>query len=103
MSCDDNTLMKSQISIFKDWSKVKRWVVLVAVLLPTACSQRIAIKPFTTDGCSAFPDGSPTENTVWLSCCEAHDLAYWKGGTRKQRAAADEELEQFVSDVGEPV
>src|SRR5262245_15908951 len=31
--------------------------------------------PFTTDGCSTFPDGA------WKSCCVTHDYAYWCGGT----------------------
>ncbi|WP_374514879.1 hypothetical protein [Niveibacterium sp.] len=60
------------------------------------------IKPFTTDGCSSFPDGTPWQQTLWLDCCVKHDIAYWIGGTKDDRVAADEALEQCVAAVGEP-
>lgn len=44
------------------------------------------LNPFTTDGCSVVPDLGLTE------CCVIHDIAYWKGGTKKQRELADLEL-----------
>ena len=31
------------------------------------------LAPFTTDGCSMFPDGSGKDKELWLSCCEDHD------------------------------
>jgi len=60
------------------------------------------LKPFTTDGCSAFPNGTLWQNDLWLSCCTAHDLSYWKGGTYQQRLEADNALKQCVEKVGEP-
>lgn len=60
------------------------------------------IKPFTSDGCSAFPDGTFKQKQLWLSCCTAHDYAYWQGGTYDERLIADKELQQCVSSVGEP-
>lgn len=66
----------------------KAVVFLVLPLLATlACAQNI--EPFSTDGCSAFPDGTPASKTLWLSCCVAHDAAYWAGGTLEQRKQAD--------------
>ena len=59
------------------------------------------IKPFTTDGCSSFPDGTLEHSELWLSCCSTHDLAYWQGGTYKQRVDADQELKHCVEQVGE--
>ncbi|GAA5317568.1 MAG: hypothetical protein AseanaTS_27730 [Candidatus Pelagadaptatus aseana] len=61
-----------------------------------------SIKPFTTDGCSAFPDGTLAQNQLWLACCTAHDIAYWQGGTHEERLTADTELETCVAGVGEP-
>lgn len=61
-----------------------------------------AINPFNSDGCSLFPDGTLRQQTLWLSCCEAHDRAYWQGGTYQQRIAADLALQQCVDQVGEP-
>lgn len=60
------------------------------------------IKPFTTDGCSVFPDGTIENKELWLSCCTAHDYAYWQGGTYQDRLVADQQLQQCVAKVGEP-
>jgi hypothetical protein len=60
------------------------------------------IRPFESDGCSSFPDGTIRQNELWLSCCIDHDYAYWKGGTYQDRLAADRELESCVATVGEP-
>ena len=60
------------------------------------------IKPFTSDGCSSFPDGTYQQNQLWLNCCKAHDFAYWQGGTYQQRLDADKELKECVAKVGEP-
>ncbi len=59
------------------------------------------LKPFTSDGCSAFPDGNRKQNELWLDCCTQHDLAYWKGGTYQERLQADTKLRKCVSKVGE--
>lgn len=60
------------------------------------------IKPFTSDGCSAFPDGTFQQKELWLTCCTAHDYIYWQGGTYQERLNADKELHQCVTNVGEP-
>ncbi|NIB44643.1 hypothetical protein HBA55_33985 [Pseudomaricurvus alkylphenolicus] len=59
------------------------------------------LKPFTSDGCSAFPDGSLEQRQLWLQCCTEHDYAYWKGGTYKEREDADFALKACVEKVGE--
>lgn len=60
------------------------------------------LKPFTTDGCSSFPDGTRAQQSLWINCCIRHDYAYWKGGTQAQRLAADKALQSCVAQVGEP-
>ena len=74
---------------------------LALLLLPLSASAA-DIRPFESDGCSAFPNGTPGQNALWLDCCVAHDRAYWKGGTREERVAADQALEACVAGVGEP-
>lgn len=59
------------------------------------------LKPFTTDGCSMFPDGVINDDSKWVKCCIKHDLAYWKGGTESERDKADEDLKKCVADTGE--
>ncbi len=49
-----------------------------------------------------FPDGTNAQQTLWLSCCTNHDIAYWQGGTAKQREQADNILKVCVAKVGEP-
>ena len=72
-----------------------------AILLPlTVCAS--GLKPFTTDGCSSFPDGTIEHGSIWANCCIRHDFAYWQGGTYEERLTADEELESCVARVGEP-
>lgn len=78
-----------------------RLLVLAALLqLPMLC-QSAELQPFTSDGCSAFPDGTFTNQALWLACCQAHDYAYWQGGTYQQRLEADEALRECVAQVGQ--
>ncbi|MDO6487363.1 hypothetical protein Q4503_06600 [Colwellia sp. 6_MG-2023] len=60
------------------------------------------LKPFTSDGCSAFPDGTFAQKKLWLTCCQRHDFDYWQGGTYQQRLASDNRLKMCVTQVGEP-
>ena len=79
----------------------KRLLPTMLLILPTALYAE-GLKPFTSDGCSSFPDGTPKQQTLWLQCCHDHDLAYWKGGTEAERALADKALHDCVAQVGEP-
>jgi len=75
---------------------------LILALLTFLSSGAVAdeLKPFTSDGCSAFPDGTLEQNELWLNCCRAHDYAYWKGGSYHERVEADLALKECVSAVG---
>ncbi len=79
---------------------VKQSLTLIVCVFLVSCSS--TIKPFTSDGCSSFPDGTFNQKELWLSCCTAHDYAYWQGGTYDQRLQADQELKMCVEGVGEP-
>lgn len=61
-----------------------------------SCSAGKAMRPFYSDGCSLFPDGKIGERRLWCDCCFAHDIAYWRGGTREDRELADRALRQCV-------
>jgi hypothetical protein len=52
--------------------------------------------PFTSDGCSLFPDGTLKHRDKWCDCCQNHDLAYWQGGNAKDRDQADASLRDCV-------
>jgi len=47
--------------------------------------------PFTTDGCSFWPDDG------WVQCCVEHDIAYWCGGSADDRERADAGLRDCVA------
>jgi hypothetical protein len=68
--------------------------IFAAVL--SACSASDTLQPFSTDGCSLFPDRAPIGRADWCHCCIVHDLAYWRGGTSEARLHADEELKACV-------
>lgn len=59
------------------------------------------LRPFTTDGCSLFPNGTPENKNLWLQCCIEHDRAYWLGGTSKDRLAADNQLKRCITGLDE--
>jgi hypothetical protein len=46
----------------------------------------IPTKPFSTDGCTGWVDGS------LYDCCVDHDIAHWCGGTEHHRLAADQQF-----------
>jgi len=71
-------------------------ISLASLVFLLSCSSSTTIKPFTTDGCSAFPDRSMITHKDWCNCCVTHDFAYWRGGTAAQRLAADQALQVCV-------
>lgn len=79
-----------------------RQLIISSLLIVSAYVQADTLKPFTSDGCSAFPDGTIGQKNLWLACCQRHDFDYWQGGTYQQRLDSDQQLKQCVSEVGEP-
>ena len=49
-----------------------------------------------------FPEGTPSQQQLWLDCCTQHDIAYWQGGTYAERLEADRNLKQCVTALGVP-
>lgn len=68
-----------------------------------ADEHQATLKPFSTDGCSMFADGPLDQPYLWRHCCVAHDLAYWKGGTLEERAAADAAMLACVHPLYNPL
>jgi hypothetical protein len=77
-------------------------MVFVGLFGLASCYGDGPLRAFSTDGCSAFPDGTFEQQNLWLDCCTKHDFDYWKGGTRAERARADEQLQVCVAQAGEP-
>lgn len=65
-------------------------------LSPSLLYAQDEIRDFSSDGCSLFPDRSLITGKDWCSCCFAHDIAYWKGGTEQERLRADQTFRDCV-------
>jgi len=61
-------------------------IVLSIPAFGQTVSSRVMPADFKSDGCSLFPDGNYRE------CCVEHDKAYYFGGTKEERKAADRQL-----------
>ena len=81
---------------------MKQLLTILLLTLIAGLSHAGPLQPFSSDGCSAFPDGTVRQKNLWLSCCTEHDLAYWAGGSRLQRKDADLQLKRCVQQVGQP-
>lgn len=77
-------------------------IIIAGFLLLSVNACAGTLRPFTTDGCSLFPDGLPNHKNLWLECCIEHDKAYWLGGTYDERIAADKTLKNCVQQAKEP-
>lgn len=64
---------------------------------PDSDQQPSTLNPFSSDGCSLFPDSSAMTSHDWCDCCVQHDITYWRGGTEKQREQADQLLRECVA------
>lgn len=82
--------------------KKVNWMLILLVFMSSCSYGDDRLQPFTSDGCSSFPDGTFKQKELWLSCCKKHDFDYWKGGTYEERVISDNNLKQCVSEVGEP-
>lgn len=57
------------------------------------------LKPFVSDGCSYWPEGTQSNKTKWIRCCIVHDLAYWQGGSELQKEQVDKEFNNCIEKV----
>lgn len=58
-----------------------------------------SLKPFRTDGCTMFVDGTPSKPALWRNCCVEHDIRYWFGGDQSDMDEADRRLRACVKGV----
>ncbi|WP_259397176.1 hypothetical protein [Shewanella sp. SG41-4] len=75
-------------------------IASMPMFIPPLMADTLA--PFTSDGCSAFPDGTFEQGELWLACCQKHDYDYWKGGSFDERLTSDKALRACVANVGQP-
>ena len=75
----------------------RKLYLLFTLLFVSSCmDERMGIRDFESDGCSLFLDGTFDNPELWKKCCHLHDIAYWRGGTKKERELADLAFKQCV-------
>lgn len=86
---------------------LKKLAFLAILVLSSSCAfARLQteyvshIDPFTTDGCSVSPEGTPEHRGAWLHCCIEHDVSYWQGGSKAKKLKADQRLRSCIEDAG---
>jgi len=82
--------------------KINNYLIIVFLSFFVGVAAAEQLQPFTSDGCSSFPNGTFEQNKLWLKCCTGHDYEYWKGGSYDERLASDKALKVCVVGVGEP-
>ena len=86
------TFTRSSVRIFL----ITLLTTFVVSWSPPLDARASTLRPFASDGCSLFPDGTLKDRTRWCDCCLSHDMAYWQGGTAKERKEADKALRDCV-------
>lgn len=89
-----NSNVRHRVNVRYVFGKIGRLIALSAIAV--ACSSDSDLRPFSSDGCSLFPDSSLVSKDDWCSCCFEHDLVYWRGGTSEEREVADSRLKDCV-------
>lgn len=59
------------------------------------------LKPFLTDYCTGYAEGTREKPDLWKHCCVEHDLYFWAGGSRDDRKQTDLRLKHCVEATGE--
>jgi len=70
--------------------------IIWLIILLNSCTSTKTLKPFSSDGCSLFPDRSLIDKEDWGECCFEHDKAYWQGGTEDDRKLADKRFKDCI-------
>ena len=77
------------------------FILLISfILTPLKAADSELLKPFLTDYCTSYPEGTRAQPELWKHCCEEHDLYFWGGGSLADRKAADLRLRSCVEATG---
>lgn len=64
------------------------------------CANASQLRPFETDYCTNYAEGTRSQPELWKHCCLIHDLNFWAGGTKQDRYDADWGLRHCVEESG---
>lgn len=77
--------------------------VIFIVLLSLSAQNVLSaanLRPFETDYCTNYPEGTKKKPDLWKHCCLMHDMFFWSGGTLKDRSNADLDLRSCIEATG---
>lgn len=76
-------------------------IILYYFIAPSCVlgATQLSPKPFTSDYCTFFPNGTPSRPQLWRDCCFKHDQDYWLGGSSEEQLKSDIELKECVTQV----
>lgn len=78
------------------------FILLMSLIsFKTYANSTVTLKPFLTDYCTAYPEGTRDQPELWKHCCIEHDLYFWAGGSREDRKETDLRLKACVEATGE--
>ncbi|MFP5385871.1 MAG: hypothetical protein ACLGHN_07305 [Bacteriovoracia bacterium] len=58
------------------------------------------LRPFKTDYCTNYPEGTRSNPQMWKHCCLSHDMFFWAGGSKEDRYISDLELRSCIEKTG---
>lgn len=70
------------------------------ILLFSLSAYSVELKPFVTDYCTYFFNGTLKSPKLWADCCHAHDLDYWVGGSSEDQLYSDQRLKSCIDSKG---
>jgi hypothetical protein len=74
--------------------------LLIFFLISFGSVQASELKPFKTDYCTNYVEGTLKHPTAWKHCCLMHDMYFWAGGTSQERVEADLGLKTCIEKTG---
>lgn len=75
-------------------------MTFIFLMTATCWASENNLKPFVTDFCTGYPEGTVLHPQLWRHCCVEHDLYLWAGGSPKDRVQVDKGLLSCVQKTG---
>ena len=87
---------RERVNKIEDFAISSFIFIFTCIVFINSCSSTRTLNPFSSDGCSLFPDRSMINEEDWCECCVEHDKAYWQGGTEDERKLADKLFKECI-------
>ena len=79
------------------------FLILLTLSFNVFSEEQKFLKPFVSDYCTMYPEGTFGKPDQWKHCCLEHDLYFWAGGSQADRDQSDLGLKECVMKTGNVV